>query len=57
MFPVPKPEIKLEQESRTLMPGFNLFQSYRQKNGLIFSKQNSVLVFLMGQNPKCPGNN
>ena len=28
-----------------------------KKVGLIFSKHNSVLVFLMGQNPKCPGYN
>ena len=28
-----------------------------KKNRLIFSKHNSVLVFLMGHNPKCSGYN
>ena len=37
--------------------GFGLFECYGQKIGLIFSKHNSVLVFLMGQNPECPGYN
>ena len=35
-------------------PGFSLFECIRQKIGLIFCKHDSVLVFLMGQNPKCP---
>ena len=34
-----------------------LFECYRQKIGLIFSKHNNVLVSLMGQNTKCPGYN
>ena len=33
--------------SRTPKPSFSLFECSRQKI--------SVLVFLMGQNPKCPG--
>ena len=36
------------------MPDFSLFECYRQKIGLIFSKHNSIP--LMGQNPKCLGN-
>ena len=45
------------RSSRTPRPGFSLFECYGQKIGLIFSKHNSVLVFLMGQDPTCPGNN
>ena len=29
--------------------GFSLFECYRQKIGLIFSKQNSVLISLKGR--------
>ena len=39
---------------KTPKPGVSLFECYRQKIGLIFSKHNSVLVFVMGQNLKCP---
>ena len=35
----------------TQRPVFSLFECYRQKIGLIFSKHNSVLGFPMGQNP------
>ena len=45
------------RSSRTPRPGFSLFECYIQKIGAIFSKHNSVLVFLVGQNPKCPGYN
>ena len=45
------------RSSRIARPGFSLFECYRQKIGLIFSKHDSVLVFLMGQNPKCWGYN
>ena len=37
-------------------PGFSLFECFRQKIGILFVNI-AVLVFLMGQNPKCPGYN
>ena len=38
-----------KRSSQTPRPGFSLFECYKQKL--------SVLVFLMGQDPKCPGYN